>query len=197
MAGALSGGDALEAVARHIGRPGQGWQLRRTGADITPLPMLGLRVVRSVETRATRTETRPGRYDPSGLPTYEGELGGHPAGPPTDPVRPHEVELVLSGLVRTVACGAPAVPALPGSGETGLPDRGGVCRLRGGGVVHLVRRHRQAPRERSRGRRGWCADHLREVRQAPVGLPEVPWPGRRSVPAVRRHGLAELPGLRG
>ncbi|MFB6813865.1 hypothetical protein ACFCV8_04880 [Streptomyces sp. NPDC056347] len=108
MAESLSEDDALEAVARHIGRPGQGRQLRRTGADITPLPMLGLRVVRSVETRATRTETRPGRYDTSGLPTYEGELGDHRVEPPKDPARAHTVELMLGGSARTAACGCDA-----------------------------------------------------------------------------------------
>ncbi|MEU6924364.1 MULTISPECIES: hypothetical protein [unclassified Streptomyces] len=105
MAESLSEDDVLEAIARHIGRPGQGPQLRRTGADIARLPMLDLRVVRSVETRTTRPETRPGRYDISGLPTYEGKLRDHPVEPPRNPARPRRVELVLSGSVRTVDCG--------------------------------------------------------------------------------------------
>lgn len=105
MADALSEDDILEAIARHTGRPGQGPQLRRTGADIARLPMLDLRVVRCVETRSTRPETRPGRYDISGRPTYEGELRDHPVEPPKDPARSRKVELVLHGSVRTVACG--------------------------------------------------------------------------------------------
>lgn len=105
MAESLSEDDVLEAIARHIGRPGQGPQLRRTGADITWLPMLDLRVVRSVETRTTRPETRPGRYDLSGLSTYEGKLRDHPVEPPSNPARPRRVELVLSGSARTVDCG--------------------------------------------------------------------------------------------
>ncbi|MET9662885.1 hypothetical protein [Streptomyces sp. NPDC006510] len=105
MADSLSEDDILEAVARHIGRPGQGPQLRRTGVDITRLPMLDLRIVRCVETRGTRQETRPGKYDISGRPTYEGELRDHPVQPPKDPAESRKVELVLHGSVRTVACG--------------------------------------------------------------------------------------------
>ncbi|WP_413752098.1 hypothetical protein NRF20_05170 [Streptomyces sp. R-74717] len=42
MADSLSEDDILEAIARHTGGPGQGPQLRRTGADIAQLPMLDL-----------------------------------------------------------------------------------------------------------------------------------------------------------
>ncbi|MGQ7753785.1 hypothetical protein ACUN29_35795 [Streptomyces sp. WC2508] len=105
MADSLSDDEILEAVARHIGRPGQGPQLRRDGADISRLPMLELRIVRSVETRSTRPESRPGKYDISERATYEGELRDHPVEPPKDPARSRKVELVLHGSVRTVACG--------------------------------------------------------------------------------------------
>ncbi|MEU9319952.1 hypothetical protein [Streptomyces sp. NPDC048295] len=105
MADALSEDEILEAIARHIGRPGQGPQLRRAGADITRHPMLDLSIVRSMETRSTRPETRPGTYDISGRPTYEGELRDHPVEPPKDPARSREVELVLHGSARTVDCG--------------------------------------------------------------------------------------------
>ncbi|MFJ4575488.1 hypothetical protein ACIP4W_29550 [Streptomyces sp. NPDC088846] len=105
MADSLSEDDILEAVARHVGRPGQGAQLRRVGADITRLPLLDLRVVRCVETRTTRRESRPGRFDTSGLPTYEGDLRDHPVEPPKDPAVARTVELVLRDSVRTVPCG--------------------------------------------------------------------------------------------
>ncbi|MEE1806119.1 hypothetical protein [Streptomyces sp. BE133] len=105
MADSLSEDDILEAIARHTGRPGQGPQLRRTGADIAQLPMLDLRIVRSVETRTTRPETRPGTYDTSGRPTYEGDLRDHPVEPPKDPAVSRTVEFVLRGSVRTAPCG--------------------------------------------------------------------------------------------
>ncbi|MEU6014281.1 hypothetical protein ABZ826_09505 [Streptomyces sp. NPDC047515] len=105
MADALSEGDILEAVARHTGRPGRGAQLRRAGADITRLPLLDLRIVRCVETRATRPESRPGTYDTSRRPEYEGELRDHPVDPPKDPTVSRTVEFVLRGSVRTVPCG--------------------------------------------------------------------------------------------
>ncbi|MGW2181471.1 hypothetical protein ACWCXX_25890 [Streptomyces sp. NPDC001732] len=105
MADSLSEDDVLEAVARHLGTPGGGRQLRRTGADVVRLPMLDLRIVRSLETRTSRPETRPGRYDLSKRPTYEGDLHDHPVEPPKDPARTRTVELVLRGSGRTVACG--------------------------------------------------------------------------------------------
>ncbi|MFG3527311.1 hypothetical protein ACGF8B_11220 [Streptomyces sp. NPDC047917] len=105
MADSLSDDEILEAVARHIGRPGQGPRLRQDGAGISRLPMLDLRIVRSVETRSTRPESRPGKYDISERATYEGELRDHPVDPPKDPARSRKVELVLHGSVRTEACG--------------------------------------------------------------------------------------------
>ncbi|MFF2898798.1 hypothetical protein [Streptomyces sp. NPDC057966] len=105
MADSLSDDEILEAVARHIGRPGQGSRLRQDGADISRLPMLELRIVRSMETRSTRPESRPGTYDISERATYEGELRDHPVEPPKDPARSRKVELVLHGSARTVACG--------------------------------------------------------------------------------------------
>ncbi|WP_405719617.1 hypothetical protein [Streptomyces sp. NBC_00046] len=128
MADSLSEGDILEAVARHIGRPGQGPQLRRAGADITPLPMLDLRIVRSVETRSTQLESRSGKYDISGRETYEGELRDHPVEPPKDPARWRKVELVLNGSVRTVDCGcdeggSPVRAAGPRGNCAARPDR--------------------------------------------------------------------------
>ncbi|MCX4791073.1 MULTISPECIES: hypothetical protein [unclassified Streptomyces] len=103
MADALSDADILEAIARHIGRPGQGPRL--TGADIARQPMLDLRIVRCLETRTTREESRPGTYDTSGRPMYEGDLRDHPVEPPKDPAVSRTVELVLRGSVRTVPCG--------------------------------------------------------------------------------------------
>ncbi|MFF8617514.1 hypothetical protein [Streptomyces sp. NPDC015350] len=105
MADSLSEDDILEAVARHLGGPGRGPQLRRTGADVARLPMLDLRIVRSLESRTTRSESRPGRYDISELPAYEGDLRDHPVEPPKDPARTRTVELVLRGSGKTVDCG--------------------------------------------------------------------------------------------
>ncbi|MFB7219996.1 hypothetical protein [Streptomyces sp. NPDC056227] len=104
MADSLSDDDVLEAVARHTGRPGQGAQIRREGADITPVPMLGLTIDRSTETRTTKPVRRGGRPDLSYLPEYEGDLRDCPVDPPTDPGRSKTVEFVLRGSVRTAPC---------------------------------------------------------------------------------------------
>ncbi|WP_326793228.1 hypothetical protein OHA79_40630 [Streptomyces sp. NBC_00841] len=104
MADSLSDDDVLEAVARHTGRPGQGAQIRREGADITPVPMLGLTIDRSIETRTTKPVRRGGRPDLSHLPEYEGDLRDCPVDPPTDPGRSKAVEFVLRGSVRAAPC---------------------------------------------------------------------------------------------
>jgi hypothetical protein len=104
MADPLSEDDILEAVAQHTARPGQGSHLRRTGATVSSVPMLNLRIVRSVVSRTKESRRKPGRFDVSDRITYEGDLDGYQVDPPKDPAQRQKTKLVQSGSVKSMPC---------------------------------------------------------------------------------------------
>jgi hypothetical protein len=103
MADPLSEDAVVAAIAQHIGRPDQVAQLR-AGADISFVPMLNLRIVRSTVSRGTRKKREAGRVDLSDRRTYEGEVYAHLVEPPKDPATRQTTKLVQRDSVKTVPC---------------------------------------------------------------------------------------------